>query len=119
MEIVARQVDDPDEYGDVWKMTYGFLKVRFTNGQVYENCVGPRLLELDSDDSYCVPFLLSRIMRTIWEKGGTPQEFAIERHIRSLIDKKSFKEVVKTPCKPGSLLKALPLDMMRQVMSYL
>ena len=41
--------------------------------------------------------------------------------IQGLIDKdkNSFKEVIKTPCKPGSLLKALPLDMMREVMSYL
>lgn len=40
-------------------------------------------------------------------------------YIQSLIDKKSFKEVIKTPCKPGSDIKALPTDLKREVMSYL
>jgi len=40
-------------------------------------------------------------------------------YINSRIDKKSFKEVMKTPCKPGSALKGLPIDMMREIMSYI
>ena len=34
-------------------------------------------------------------------------------------DRKSFIEVIKTPCKPGSTLKGLPIVMMREIMSYL
>jgi hypothetical protein len=34
-------------------------------------------------------------------------------------DRKSFMEVIKTPCKPGSTLKGLPIVMMREIMSYL
>ena len=39
--------------------------------------------------------------------------------IDSTISKKSFKEVLTTPCKPGSALKALPTDLKLQIMCYL
>lgn len=39
--------------------------------------------------------------------------------IDSTISKNSFKEVLTTPCKPGSALKALPIDLKRQIMCYL
>jgi len=41
------------------------------------------------------------------------------KYIEQEIDRNSFMEVIKTPCKPGSALKGLPIVILREIMSRL
>jgi len=66
------------------------------------------------------PFFMNEIQYNI----STCESYILKlkivlKYIEQEIDRNSFMEVIKTPCKPGSTLKGLPIVMMREIMSYL
>jgi len=66
------------------------------------------------------PFFMNEIQHDIsmYESRVLKLKIVV-KYIEQEIDRNSFMEVIKTPCKPGSALKGLPIVMMREIMSYL